>query len=402
MRGVAAGEFGRRSLLGGLAGLLLASRVARAAPPPLLPRAELVRLAGTAIDDLLRDFWDGPAATGHIRPTWGGFGAERGALPNARGSLWERAMLVNALFEFYQLTGAPEIAARLRADWSWVRGAFSEAELTECGRRSHANWASDDTGWDTGMFLQAHDITGDPTALRYARLAVGNAYGRWHDAALGGGLWYSDERRNKSIYEAALALAALRLNALTRDSHFLDAAAASEAWMRTALRRPDGLYWCETTRKGPVGLERPRDIHPGGSVTYLGGNMAVGVLEARLAGVLGRPALRQAALETARGVVTLMVDADGVLIDDRDAWNDGYFAPMWAREVIPGHGPEADTLRRTAAAIATRARTPDGYYGPDWDGPSADSRWSRGKTRTQQIMTSASAATMIVAAAFLP
>jgi hypothetical protein len=97
-----------------------------------------------------------------------------------------------------------------------------------------------------------------------------------------------------------------------------------------------------------------------------------------------------------------MVDADGVLLDDRDAWNDGYFAAMWAREVVGRQGPAADALRRTAAAIATRDRTSDGFYGPDWDGPSPDSRWPRGPVRAQQIMTSASAATMIIAAASLP
>jgi hypothetical protein len=137
-------------------------------------------------------------------------------------------------------------------------------------------------------------------------------------------------------------------------------------------------------------------------VTYLGGDMAISVLQVRLADALRRPALRQAAEETARSVARRLVDADGVLLDDRDAWNDGYFAPMWAREVARNMPPQAETLRRTALAIASRDQTPDGFFGPDWDGPSPDSRWNKGATRPQQIMTSASAATMIIGAAFLP
>jgi uncharacterized protein YyaL (SSP411 family) len=311
-------------------------------------------------------------------------------------------MLFNALYEFHALTKAPTIATRLRSDWHWVRSAFTETDLTSCGRQAQANWASDDAGWDCLYFLQAHSITGDETALAYAQGAVRFAYDRWRDGALGGGLWYNDDRTSKSLYETALALAALDLYTLTDSRWFLNAAIGSEAWIRTHLRRPDGLYWCTATAAGPDGQERPQDIHAGASVTYLGGNMGISVLQVRLARILDRPELQQAAEETAQAVARRLVDVDGALLDDRDAWNDGYFAAAWAKEVLSPKGPEADSLRRTAAAIAARDRTMDGFYGPDWDGENPDSRWSRGSTRPQQIMTSASAATIIVAAASLP
>jgi hypothetical protein len=393
----------RRSVFSVGLGALALGVVGRisAAPPSIPIRADIDLLQGIAIGDLLRNFWEGPAETGHIRPTWNGYGAGHRSLPDMRGALWERAMLFNALYEFYELRREPEISARLRADWSWVRNAFSEADLSECGHLSHANWASDDSGWDCLMLLQAYAVTGDAAPLRYARLTVHAAYNRWWDQALGGGLWYSDDRNRKSLYETALALASLQVHLLTGESHFLDYAVASEAWISSALRRPDGLYWCDASASGPVGRDRPDDIRAGGSVTYLGGNMAMSVLQNRLAKVLGRPELRQAAAQTSEAVARQLLDSNGVFLDDRDAWNDGYFSVMWAREVIPKVGLEADALRRTAAAIAGRDRSADGFYGPDWDGPSSDSRWSSGSTRPQQIMTSASAATMIIAAASL-
>jgi hypothetical protein len=393
----------RRSLLLGAASVVVLPRVrswADVTAPP--SQIDLRHAAATATDDLIRNFWDGAAETGHIRPTWSGYATGIKPLPDPRGALWERAMLFNALFEYQQLTSDQETKSRLKADWRWVKHAFTAADLTQCGRMSHANWASDDTGWDSLYLLQAHEVSGDPDALGLAAAAVRSAYERWGDGALGGGLWYSDDRAIKSLYETALALAALEIFMLTHDPRFLGYAADSERWMRERLRRDDSLYYCTATAAGPSERDRPSDIHPGGSVTYLGGEMAISVLQTRLATVTGQAELRRVAQETASAVARRMVDANGVLLNDRDAWNDGYFAAQWARDVIGADGLEAETLKRTAVAIVARDRLPSGFYGPDWDGPTADSRWSRGPTRPEQIMTSASTATMIIAAAFLP
>ena len=52
--------------------------------------------------------------------------------------------------------------------------------------------------------------------------------------------------------------------------------------MEEHLLRGDGLYWCDYESAGPRGRDRPNDIHEAGSVVFLGGNMAMGVLHARL------------------------------------------------------------------------------------------------------------------------
>ena len=79
-------------------------------------------------------------------------------------------------------------------------------------------------------------------------------------------------------------------------------------------------------------------------------------------------------------------------------------AAEWAKEVALMVPSAAQTLRKTAYAIWQRDRTPDGYFGPDWDGvPGGQkSRWTREGVVAQQSMTSASAANVLVAAASLP
>ena len=90
-------------------------------------------------------------------------------------------------------------------------------------------------------------------------------------------------------------------------------------------------------------------------------------------------------------------------MDDRDAWTNGVFAGDWAREVLslPGAGSELRmALRKTADSIFAKARTQAGFFGGSWSGPAEGegSVWWKKKSLPEQIMTSASAVNMIVAA----
>ena len=227
---------------------------------------------------------------------------------------------------------------------------------------------------------------------------------RWLDDQVGGGMWYSDARQAKSLYQVGIVLAALEVYELTKEQPYLDRALACYAWMEEHLLRPDGLYWCDYSAAGPVGAERPDDIHEAGSVTFLAGNMGMGVAHARLHRITNEEEYRKTAVRTADAILAGLTDGKSVLLDDRDAWRNGTFAGEWAREVLPLPGiaqQHQDLLRGTARAIYVRARTPDGHYGGSWNGPpdGPGSRWSSAGSRPQQIMTSANAANMIVGAA---
>ena len=379
--------------------VVFAARLVAAGTPDAPARA----LARGGMDDLLAHFWTGDETTGHIVNTWYGY---TNKLPDARGALWERAMLFLTLDNADRALGDPTCARRLRADWERTKALYTPAQLEACGAKSGANWASDDAGWAALMYLAAHRVTGDRAARDAARGVVNHAFDRWLDGELGGGLWYSDDRRAKSLYQASLVLAALRLWELTGDRAFHDRALDCYQWIEAHLLRADGLYWCDYGRSGPVGANRPDDIREAGSVVFLGGNMAMGVLHARLYRLTRDEDYRRRALRTADAILARLVTDQGVYLDERDCWVNGVFAGDWAREVLalPGIGAKhRAVLRATAESIHRNARTTDGYYGGSWSGPAEGpgSRWFVKNFKPQQIMTSASAVNMMVAAAAL-
>ena len=382
-----------------LLGVMLALRLAAAGTPEDHFRSQ----ARSGMDDLLRHFWTGDEKTGHIVNTWRGY---TNALPDARGALWERATLYVTLDNASRTLGAPAYDRRLQADWQRTKALYTPAQLEACGARSGTSWAADDAGWAALMFLAAHRATGDHDALDRARGLVHHAFDRWFDGELGGGLWYSDEHKTKALYQVALVLAALRVWELTGDSVLHDRALGCYAWMEGKLLRADGLYWCEADRSGPVGANRPNDIHEAGSVVFLGGNMAMGLLHARLYRLTGDDLYRQRAIRTAEALIGGLVTDRGLYLNDRDAWTDGVFAGDWAREVLtlPGVSPKHRALLcATADSIYQNARTAEGFYGGSWAGPAegAASRWFVKQSKPQQLMTSANSVNLLVAAAFL-
>lgn len=163
------------------------------------------------------------------------------------------------------------------------------------------------------------------------------------------------------------------------------------------------MYWCDYSREGPIGRERPEDIREAGSVSFLAGNMAMGTLHAQRYRTTGDPKYLERALQTAAAIHAKYV-REGVLIDDRDAWANGTFAAAWVEDVLTLPGIDrkhSDTLGRTADSIFQKARTKEGFYGGSWSGPSSGpgSAWCVKGSRPEQIMTSGSSANVIMAAA---
>ena len=269
--------------------------------------------AVAAVNDLLKKFWTGDAATGQIVNTWHGY--VKPPLPDARGALWERATMFITPETLWSITGDPTLQQRLRADWQRTKKVFPPEKLEACGQKSGTNWAVDDAGWSALMYLAAYRATGDADALDRARGLVNAAFVRWLDDQLGGGLWYRDQHDMKSLYQTAIVLAALRIHELTGDNSFRERAVNCYAWMEKHLLRDDGLYGCDLESTGPKGRNRPNDIHEAGSVVFLGGNMAMGVIHARLFRVTGDDTYRQR-----------LTTAESVFFNDRDAWVNGIFA----------------------------------------------------------------------------
>ncbi|MCE5198632.1 MAG: glycoside hydrolase family 76 protein [Armatimonadota bacterium] len=358
-------------------------------------------LADSAMDDLLRNYWTGGPDEGYIIPTYGGYhGAASSPMP--KGSMWERSQMLFAMDTYYQATGDPLAKRRIAAEWSDIKKTFTKEELVAAGSIVHP--ACDDCGWDSMVYLVIYKDLGDPYALEVAKGLIDNAFKRWLNDDFGGGMRY-DNRKMKSLCQAAEILCALQIWKATGDKTFHDRAMNCYNWVESHLLRPDGIYWCDYgwTSDGPELADRPNDIFEGGSVSFFGGNMGMAVVHAYLYRITGDEKYLRRAIRTAEGIFQKET-RDGIYLNDRDAWSNGTFAGYWVRDVLSLPGIDAkhkDILLKTADAIYKNARTPYGYYGGCWNGPAdgPDSPWSVRGFKPQQITTSTSTANMIMGAA---
>lgn len=89
----------------------------------------------------------------------------------------------------------------------------------------------DDSGWDAMLFLSLYRYLGDRGMLRAAMGLVTHAYHRWLDSKFGGGLWYNDQRKIKSLYQVGIVLDSLQIYEITRRRAFYKWAQACYTWM---------------------------------------------------------------------------------------------------------------------------------------------------------------------------
>ena len=415
----------RMRLRGGLLAGVLASVLGWggvAAPPARAATPDALATARRAIQDLLAHFWVGPAATGHIQ-----YGC-----PKRGGCMWEGAQVANALYGWWRITGSADAAARIAAHWAWLKAGHPATDFTTCGRPSEENYALDDTAWDISFMLQAAEVTHDPAALADARGALDCARARWWDTEFGGGYHYSDTEPGKGNYQTVLILDELEYHRQSGDAAYLARAKQDEAWVASHLLiTPEqsvvapagvGLYFnlyrangCHGG-PGPVGCPyHMRVSNIAQDQTMLVANMAMCVIDTRLAKITGDPAYHARAMATAAAIRRTETNAANpyrgalggidVLTDDQDANVNAYEAINYALEVVPllpadGQYADGGVLRATAAAIMANDRRADGLYGGDWQGP-PDGVWSHhgNNSGPDRMVVSANAVAMVVAAA---
>ena len=372
-------------------------------PGPVGARTRYIHEAAVAVGYLVRHYWGGSPRRGHIRCSWNGYPGGGLVLKGVYPPLWERGMMVFAMANLYQATGSPILKQRLRAEWSWIKAHYPPGILETAGNGFQPE--CDDCGWNALTLLTFHKVLGNRRPLQYAAHLVASAFQRWLDNKFGGGMWYNDARKDKSLYQVGIVLSALKIYEATGNRALYRKAMACYQWMESHLLRPDGLYWCDYGRTGPVGKDRPNDIHQAGSVTYIGGNMGMGVIQATLYDITNQKAYRRRAIRVAVAIAKRLT-RNGVYLDDRDAWTDGSFAGEWATKVLTLRGikkQQREILYRTANSIYYHDRTLDDFYGGCWGGPAGGPgcRWCTIGSLPQQIMTSSSAVNLITAAALL-
>ena len=383
--------------------LLISGAVHAASAEGLFVRPQVPRsLARAALADLSKEFWVGTSASGHLRldaheerPDHGG---------------WEQAQASMAYYWAWKCLGDRQAGQRVAAEWTWTKQHAADLNaLCLCGHGATLNFESDDTGWNTGFYLAAYEVTGDPIALQAAEGSLDCAWLTWWDTS-NGGYWYNTKHSSKAMYQAVLTLDNEWTYRLTHSATYHQRAIQGERWVVEHLRREDGLYWKGMDQTGRVPEERLRYmINPSQSVTMIVGNMAQAVAEVWLFEDTHEAVYLQQAQTTADAIRRYEVDKGGVLINDQDCYTDGYAMEAFAHEVLPklsaaDRAAWRDTFWKSATTIWRVDHFEDGTFGADWGGPPKGICWTR-KTDppapSSKVSISGGAVDVIVAAAVM-
>lgn len=344
------------------------------------------------------------------------------------GEVWESTVMMMALDTYAQTLEIgsaqwTETARIIANTVNMLVSGYPENQLTTA--TVAPNYAMDDCGWNVmGLLLgyyynrELGNNAASAKCLKLAKALFNSSYDTFYSAELGG-LSYTAKKADVSLYGATMALAGYYLNQIEPDTKIEKRYQDIYNGIEKLLRRPDGIYWCGVTAVGADGSGNPYGIGEAGSVSYLGGNMAMAVLNA----LLGET---EKAEQTVLGIVRYETYSNGAYLNDRDAWNNTFFLGMFVREVIRRDIAEdiaQRALDATVSAVLENACFEDGYYSAAWLGPrepsslgypsqgdySVDGRnnWGKGYNNNglnigstpNQIMTTATTAHVLLAAA---
>lgn len=386
----------------------------------------LLDIAIAAQNDMYKNFWTGSPTTGNIMKE------DHGYLTTGKQTMiWAHAMMLFGMEAMYDVTGDEEIKDRITAQWNFTKENFTEEQLVRPGQSP--NIAVDDAGWDAMAYMLFYRITKDEYALKVTKELIDNSYEFWKDGEIGNGLWYlknnntEESQKWKSIYSTGLMLAALEYYEVKKDEKLLSDTLALYQWIEENLLRngkkvygditvdcSDNLYWADfnvdretrTEKNGPDGGLRPNDINEAGSVSFLGGNMAMAVIHAKLFKITGDEKYKLRALETVKAINVGPYNKKGIYVNDRDAWTTAAFMKWWVQEVLtlPGITEEDKAiLKNTAISIYNSSRTSEGFYDGSWSVliKGSISKWTTAGSKPEQLMTSANSANVIFAAALM-
>ena len=185
-----------------------------------------------------------------------------------------------------------------------------------------------------------------------------------------------------------------------------------------------GGYWNElpVEKNGPTGASRGvLYIQEAGSFSFMGGAMAMAVCHARVYALTGDEIYLNRAVRTVWALTDSKLHTrNGILVNDRDAWANGFFAGMYAREALTLPGVRAidvDVLINTGISAFENCRVViapgmdlgkadeawyngKAFYRAEWSGGDAWTKNADSNTQPTQIMTCGSTVNMIMAAAY--
>jgi len=380
-----------------------------------------LKIAGRAVQDILDNFWTGDTKCGKIRPTNSGLSNRLG---DPRGSIWETSMLILPIYDMWRITGDDRYYEYLTAEAKFFREEFTEEDLTHAGANFH--WAFDDCVWNAQMYLLYYKVTGDDWFVDCAIGLMDRSLRRWYCEEMND-IYYDSTRNRVSLYNAGAAAVWLRIWEITGEQKYYDLALRTyeSSHVNLSKGRNDGIYFAEIYTNADAGIGPADQIHMGWSTSFLAGNLCMAALSAKFYRLTGKQEYLNRVYNINKGLLKYY-NADGILLNDRDAWTDGTYTALYVSEMktVPGAEEILDLVKNTAVSIVTNARTVDGYYSGRWGGPADGWRgiWGyyneqsaadieyiltpeaqrviRGST-AEQSMTTGTSVLMVVAAAVL-
>jgi len=325
-----------------------------------------LKIAKRAVQDILDNFWMGDTKTGKIKPTNCGLTHKLG---DPRGSIWETSMLVLAIYDMWRITEDPMYYEYLTAEAKFFRNDFTVEELIHAGANFH--WAFDDCIWNAQMYLLYYRVTGDWWFVDCAIGLMDWAHRRWYSEEMHG-ICYNNDRDRVTLFDAAAAVVWMRIWEITKEQKYYDLALQTyeNTHVNQSKGRSDGLYYTEIYKNCDTGCGPADFIQLAQSSSYLTGNMCMAALSAKFYRITGKQEYLDRVYNINNGL-SKHYNADGILLNDRDAWTNGTHAALYVSEMKTVSGSEEilNLLKNTAVSIVTNARTVDGYYGGRWAGP---------------------------------
>jgi predicted alpha-1,6-mannanase (GH76 family) len=225
----------RLSLAAGL-GLLLLTLPAQAVTP-----AE----ADAAFNALNKLYWD---------PTTKYFHKEEQG--SRKTDFWFEAQLWDTVMDQYDRTGSADVKRQIDEVYDGFIAAYPDWTK---------NKYNDDIMWWTIACARAYEITREERYLKKAKGSFDFVYDNFLDTAMGGGLYWLNQRTSKnSCVNCPAIIAAARLSVLLKDDSYLEKAKSLYVWQKKTLTDGDGRVF-DSIRYNPT---RQSNRVGRGSLTY--------------------------------------------------------------------------------------------------------------------------------------
>lgn len=237
------------------------------------------------------------------------------------------------------------------------------AESLDARRRGLSDWTwneyNDDLLWAGLAYIRGYLITGHKRFLEQAKWAWDFMYARGWDEELGGGIWWSIKKEEKSglSNNPAVCMACYLYDA-TGDVSYLDKAKAIYAWVCKRLRSSDGSVDEKINANGV----RPRSYNVYNQGTFVEG-------AANLYRLTGDAAYRTDARKTIEYVLINHVDGKGIMTRRK---TDGTWQSEFARGMAAHLRACPDDWSRRCYYTTSRQHTT--YY--NWMRKNADAAWA--------------------------